>query len=105
MESKGYEVKISTYAHLDIDDKMEWYEKKKEGLGMKFYMSFLQALEYVKLNPFSYEVKLDGLRKVRIKKYPYVIYYSIYEEQKRIVIFAVWGEKQDTSTLKNRLKN
>jgi hypothetical protein len=61
----------------ELDEAYHWYEKQKSGLGNEFLECVDNTLSRVTLMPQSYAIVYRDIRRVLIKKFPYVIYYRI----------------------------
>jgi len=103
MENK-YTALITTSAQLDIDEVMEVYDNQKQGSGMNFFDSFDELAANLELYPFLYAKKYGSVRKASIPKFPYHLFYSIDEQQNRVVVLAVLHKHTSEAKIKHRLK-
>ncbi len=72
----------------DIKKAKKWYEKQQENLGNKFADYVFKCVDEIKSHPLSYPNKYKYVREMYIRKYPYLIIYSI--EEKIIFILRVF---------------
>jgi hypothetical protein len=87
---------------IDADEAIEYYEKKLQGLGKRFYLSFLRCLEDIQSSPFTYSFIKDPVRRHLIEKFPYKVYYIVTDET--IFVIGVSHAKRSNAFIKRRLK-
>jgi toxin ParE1/3/4 len=85
----------------DLNDARHWYEKQSQGLGAAFIRECFQSLERVRRNPNWVASSVDGVRSVRMHRFPYVIHYRI--EGTVVVVFAIMFGGRDPSLWQERL--
>ncbi len=90
----AFRIKIDLDAHLDIQDGIAWYKTQQIGLGRKFHSEIKLSLENLKTNPFN-QIRYKGIRCLPVKKYPYMIHYSVDEDKKLITVQAVFNTSRD----------
>jgi hypothetical protein len=79
-------VVITPEAAADILEARSWYDSQETGLGDRFYFGFRNRTEEVLRAPFAPRAwGRRQIRKVRIPKYPYFIYYEILPEELRLL--------------------
>ncbi|WP_438966735.1 type II toxin-antitoxin system RelE/ParE family toxin [Flavobacterium sp.] len=83
-----FNILLSKKASLEIENDIEYYSEINKKLGKQFYSEFLENLDYLKTNPFLFQIKFDTFREVPFKKFPYVIVYEIIENS--LIINAVF---------------
>jgi len=79
-------VVIMREAAADILEAREWYDSQQAGVGDKFYFALrnrVQAAIETPLLPRAWGRR--NIRKIRIPKYPYFIYYEIMAEELRVI--------------------
>jgi plasmid stabilization system protein ParE len=84
-----YQIKIEPEAQLDIQESIDWYNKRQAGLGRKFYSAI--KLEFINLakNP-NYQIRYDKVRCIPIKKFPFLMHYTINQNLKTVIIRAIF---------------
>ncbi|HAR74315.1 MAG TPA: plasmid stabilization protein [Flavobacteriaceae bacterium] len=86
-----YKVSISPIAKANIREAITYY---KENATLKVAQSFLKDyeinVEMIRQNPF-YNVYYKKFRGKPMKKFPYIIFYTLDEQQKIILINAVFN--------------
>lgn len=71
----------------EIIDASQWYENKKEGLGLDFLLSVEAALFSIKRQPLTFQKVFSNVRRSVIKRFPYGVFFVI--EKKTITVIAV----------------
>jgi len=84
-----YKVLILGIAKNDIKEAAIWYDSQKKGLGKKFTTEIRKQLQMVRINPYVHAVKYDSINTIILKKFPFMIHYSIDESIRTILISAV----------------
>ncbi|MCG8310272.1 MAG: type II toxin-antitoxin system RelE/ParE family toxin [Cytophagales bacterium] len=89
-------------AKLDIDDNIDWYEKKQTGLGDRFYQQVKDSINTIKLKPYAFQVRYKDTRAIPVKTFPFTIHYTIDEANKIIAVLSVFKTPQNPEKWKNR---
>jgi mRNA-degrading endonuclease RelE of RelBE toxin-antitoxin system len=82
-------IKINAKAYLDIEEITDWYNKQVPNLGLKFQKNLRLQINTLKYNAYSYGVRYDDIRCMLVKKFPFLIHYSIDEVNQIIDIYAI----------------
>ncbi|OFW14553.1 MAG: hypothetical protein A3H27_11010 [Acidobacteria bacterium RIFCSPLOWO2_02_FULL_59_13] len=77
---------IRPAAAADIEAAFLWYERQRIGLGEEFLASVRSALDDITTHPTRYPVVHRNTRRVLLHRFPYQIFYRIYDEA--IVVVA-----------------
>lgn len=85
-----FTIKIEPEAELDNQDGITWYNKQQAGLGRTFHISVKEHLEILKTNPY-YQIRYDGVRCLPLKKFPYMIHFTLDEKNKRVIVHAIFN--------------
>ncbi len=96
-----YKIKTEPEAHEDIQEGIDWYNKQLPGLGRKFHSEVKAYIKKLKINPF-FQVRYDDVRCLPIIKYPYMIHFTINEEEKIVTIKAIFNTSKDPQNWKDR---
>jgi hypothetical protein len=102
MTNTAFEIIIKPIVFLDAEEAVKYYEKKVPGLGRRFYNSFLASLTEVETKPFVHSYLQPPVRRCKIKKFPYKIFYII--NDKIIVVIGLAHAKRSNAFVKRRLK-
>jgi len=97
-----YNVDIDTDAFADVQDAVDWYSQKKDGLGEDFFLAFDKGVKQICKNPFAFAIKHKKVRCKFIKKFPYGIFYKIDKENKTVIVIAVFNTNRNPKVWKKR---
>ena len=74
-----YQIIITNKAIKDVEKAKEWYDNQQEDLGTKFADYIFECIYEISKHPLFYPNKHKFTREKFVKKYPYLIIYSIEE--------------------------
>jgi plasmid stabilization system protein ParE len=80
-----YTLRLRSAAEKEIASVALWYESQSPGLGSKFLDKADQSLEKISENPLQYPVISKRLRRALVKRFPYIIFFRIIEDEILIV--------------------
>ncbi len=83
-----FRVQIIDKAKVDIKSATEYYEQVSAGLGIRFYLEIRSAIKLLGKNP-HFQIRHKNVRCLPLKKFPFIIHFTIDETAKRVVIYAV----------------
>lgn len=86
----SFKIKIETFAKLDIQEGIRWYNSKKKGLGKEFHQEVKDHFDILKEIMF-FQVRYGEVRSLPLKRFPYMIHYSVDEEKELIIVRAVFN--------------
>lgn len=98
---KKFKIKIEVEALQDLQEGIDWYHKQQNGLGRKFHHAVKTSFNKLKVNPF-FQIRYDQVRCLPLKKYPYMIHFTVDEKDKVVVIRAVFNTAIDPKTWTKR---
>jgi toxin ParE1/3/4 len=100
MKEKSYNIEISGEAETDLDNSYEYYYDESPKVADAFFQRINSSLETIKKTPLSFPEIHKSLRKYTVKKFPFVIYYQVFDSTiKVIAIFhtsrnpKIWTER------------
>lgn len=99
----AFNVIINVVVWHDVDEAIEWYEKKSSGLGRRFYKSFGEVVDRVAKDPTAYFYITKNVRRALFKNFPYKLIYTISDNT--IFIIGIFHEKRSKATIRRRLKS
>jgi len=99
-----YRLKVDPLARIELEDHIEWYNRKQSGLGNRFFKDIKEALADIKQNPSGYALKYKNTRSFPMKKFPFTIHFIIDEENKTIGILSFFKTHQDPEKWKKRIE-
>lgn len=87
-------------AEVDIFDAFRWYESRRPGLGHAFVDELDGAFERVAETPTSFPVVYRDLRRLLLRRFPYVIYFR--QAEGVVQVFGVMHGRRDRRVLRRR---
>ncbi len=90
-----YRIKISPKAKSDIKYAKIYYEDKQAGLGLAFVKNVILQINELQDKTVEHKISFDTIRRVFVKRFPYVVYYERIDNENLIVIVAVLHDKQE----------
>lgn len=82
------EVRFHRLAAQEFRHARKWYETRRTGLSDEFVAEVDRALERVTSHPDRWPVYRSRFRRVRLRRFPYSIFYSV-EDGDAIIVLAV----------------
>ena len=95
-------VKVDQHAKADIREAFDWYERRNPGSGHQFLFQVKQCLERVFANPTGYRLIYKSIRKAKLAKFPYNVYFEIRDEV--VIIFACVHTSRSEQAWRSRLQ-
>jgi len=71
-------------AEADLKDARDWYATQSPGLEIAFAESVDHVLERIAAMPQKYAVVFRDLRRGKLRRFPYVIYYRVLSDRSRL---------------------
>jgi len=87
---KKFSIDIEPEAFEDIQEAVNFYNSRQPGLGERFYNTTDKQIDFLKKNYFSFAVRYDDIRCMRVEKFPYMIHYRVLENQQTVSVKAVF---------------
>jgi plasmid stabilization system protein ParE len=85
----------------DLTSARDWYEAQRPGLGAKFLDAAAASIEHVADQPEIYALIYRRVRRCKVRKFPYVVYYRTNDDY--VEIMAVLHASRHPRTWKSRL--
>ncbi|MEX0996626.1 MAG: type II toxin-antitoxin system RelE/ParE family toxin [Flavobacteriaceae bacterium] len=80
-------------AQDDFTESRNWYRKINSSLSARFTKDFKETIQSIKENPIKYQIRYENIRVKLLRKFPYLIHYSI--ENDLILIKALFHTSRD----------
>lgn len=84
-------------AQGEYEDSLEWYLKRSPQAARNFVNAVNEVLEKICETPYRWRNEFEHFHELALKKYPFVIIYSIEEDGKLVVICAVHHFKKESA--------
>ena len=91
----------TTLNTTSIQQAIDYYDEQQIGLGERFENTLNKHLIALENNPF-YRIRYDNIRCLPIRKFPYMVHYTVEEVQKLIIIRAVFHTSLDPENWKEK---
>lgn len=98
----AYFISIAEAAESDIREAFLWYEDQQDKLGNIFKDHISKAVEKIQENPFTVQVRYGNTRVFFLKRFPYGIHFQVNEEERSILIAAVFHTSRDSKKWRHR---
>jgi plasmid stabilization system protein ParE len=99
----NYQLMIRPEAQFDIEDAFEWYDTQDPKLGSEFVRAVDTGLSTIARNPLAYPILLRQARRVRLKRFPYALFYIIDTKKMIISIVSCFHGNRDPNGWQDRL--
>ncbi|MCV9387753.1 type II toxin-antitoxin system RelE/ParE family toxin [Reichenbachiella ulvae] len=96
-----FKIRLEPEAYEDIQESIEWYNEQKSGLGRKFHAQVKNSFNVLKTQP-SFQIRYDNVHCLPVKKYPYMIHFTVDKSNKIVTVHAVLHTRRDPKTWKGR---
>lgn len=97
----AFKIKIEPEARLDIQEAITWYNKQQKGLGKKFHTAVTSHIDSLAKNP-HFEIRYDNVHCLPLKKYPFMIHFTINEPKNLVTVRAVFHTSLNPNNWKIR---
>ncbi len=77
-------------AKEDIKEAATWYNSKQKGLGKQFTQEIRSKVLLIRQNPEISAVRYDDVRTTVLDVFPFMIHYTVIDEEQTIIISAVF---------------
>ena len=94
-------VVLTAEAEADLDDAVQWYERRSAGLGVDLVAKVRQTLARVGGNPDLYPEVESGVRRAPVRRFPYGVLYR--RRGGRVEVIAVFHDRRDPAVWQGRV--
>lgn len=85
----AYNIDLDSVAILDLQKAIDYYDQQQPGLGKKFEITIDKHFSALSKNPFL-QVRYDTVRCLPFKKFPFMIHFTVDEENSTVRVSAVF---------------
>jgi mRNA-degrading endonuclease RelE of RelBE toxin-antitoxin system len=85
-----FKIKIDVEALNDIQEATDWYNRQLQGLGGRFQKQVKQQINSLRESPFQCPVRYAGVRCMVIRKFPFLVHYTVDEPLRTVSVHAVY---------------
>jgi toxin ParE1/3/4 len=97
----AYGIVIDPRAIRDIQEAIDYYDEQQAGLGERFETALDKHLLTLEKNPF-FRIRYDNVRCLPLKKFPYMVHFTIDKDQQIVTVWAVFHTSLDPQKWKGR---
>jgi len=97
----SYKISINQNALADIEEISEWYNGQKENLGIAFKKQLISQIDELIHFPKSASIRYKNVRCLVIKKFPFMVHYTVNDTSKLVEVYAVLHTSRNPTTWKN----
>jgi plasmid stabilization system protein ParE len=88
------EVRFHRLAAQEYREARAWYEHRRSGLGDSFITEIDRAVAWVANQPERWPVFRDRFRRVRLRRFPYALYYRVVDPTQVIVLAVAHNRRR-----------
>jgi hypothetical protein len=88
-------------AELEFAESALWYDRQISGLGKDFVKAVDDGLQKIISSPFTQPIIYKSLRRFVIKRFPFIILYTITNDS--VLVVAVFHTKRSPLSWKKRM--
>jgi len=97
-----YKSVILPLASEDVREAARWYDKQQNGLGKKFTAEVREKVHFIRQNPKASNIRYDEVRSAVLNVFPFMVHYTIDENNKTIIVSAVLHTSRNPEIWKKR---
>jgi hypothetical protein len=98
----NYLIDFLPEVEADVQNTYDWYEEQLNGLGEDFLLSVDAAVNAIQRKPELNEVIYQGIRKMKVKRFPFGVFYLM--DKNILTIIAIVHLSRHPRTWKMRAK-
>ena len=83
----AYTIIIDERALIEIENAIEYYDFKKDGLGSEFLAEITELVSFLRLFP-RFRIRYDLIRCAQVRRFPFMLHYTLDELNSRVIIHA-----------------
>ena len=81
-------IRLLPEARVDLNEAVDWYERRRPGLGFRFFAQVQAAFNRIAANPQLHAPVYGPVRKARVRQFPYIVLDR--EEPGEVVVISVF---------------
>lgn len=89
-----YKIIVSPRAQKEIEEALAYYALHSSQIPQGFIMALKETYQLLAENPF-FKIRYKNIRGLKIKRFPYFLYYWIDKKQKTIRVLSCFHHKRD----------
>ena len=97
-----YNIIISPEALDEIQQSTSWYNLQQKSLGNRFFKNVKDCIKKIKKNPLAFQIRYNNFRGAIVSKFPFIVIYFIDNDNKIIVVTAVFHTSRNPDSLNEK---
>lgn len=89
-----YRIILHPRAEKELLESVVWYEDLSQGLGNDFLKETEKILHHLEIHPYIYSKKKRNYREGILKRFPFVIIFTILPKIKEVHVLSVFHTSQ-----------
>jgi toxin ParE1/3/4 len=89
-----YKISVSPRAQKEIIDTIDYYTPHNPDVPNNFIVQLLKIYGILETNPF-FRLRYKNVRALKLKKFPYSLYYTVNETQKLVKVLSCFHNKRN----------
>ncbi|AQG80810.1 type II toxin-antitoxin system RelE/ParE family toxin [Spirosoma montaniterrae] len=98
-----YETFLTFLAQQERDDAIEWFTKESPAQARNWLDEFDRLLDRLENNPFQYAEHLLFIRRAKLHKFPYHVFYAVDEINYSVEIIGIQHTSRDPNIIRRRI--
>jgi hypothetical protein len=94
-----YKLTFHPLLDSEVQEIISYYNSKREGLGLEFFEELQSKYRTLKTNPL-FQKRYNDIHCLPLKRFPYMVHFSVDKKSKTVFIEAVYGTAQDSKIWK-----
>jgi plasmid stabilization system protein ParE len=96
------QISVEPEAEADLLEAYEWYERRRQGLGVEFIDCVDDAFVQVSRRPLTFAAARHGVRQALVSRFPYVVCFVVESDVASVI--AVFHCRRDPVEWQSRLR-
>ena len=92
----AYKIIVSPRAQKEIENAIDYYAQYSTNAPIYFITVLKEAYGMLEINPF-FSVRYKNVRALKLKRFPYSLYFIINENKKTVRVLSCFHNKQNPS--------
>ena len=100
----SYRCRLHEKAQLDYEASLEWYAVRSIKAAENFIQEVEYAFQLIIDNPLRWRNEYKNFRELGLKKYPFVIVYTVEESEELVTIIAIFHTSRNPNKKYRKLQ-
>ena len=93
--SEKFRLNIEPEVFNDIQDAVDYYKAINQKLALRFFQTINKQFVTLQKNHSSFAIRYDNIRCLPLKRFPFMIHYTVLSDEKTVSIKAVFCTYQN----------